>query len=397
VRSALWRVLLLVCFAANASAQSEPELRGLWVVRTGLVSPAAVDAVLDQASAGGINALFVQVRGRGDAFYVSRTSPRSVLLERQPAQFDPFARLIEGARARGMQVHAWVNILLSAHFGQPLPAGHVLREHPDWVMVPRSVASAGLAGSRPDLLERIARAARAEGDAEGYYLSPSAPGVPEYLEGVVREVVSRYPVDGVHLDFVRYPSPEYDYSRAALEAFHRLRGGHDLPAAGTAAWDEYRRSALTRVVERLVAAARAARPGIVVSGAVVADETQAVGHKFQAWPEWVSHGLFDALCPMAYTPDTRLFRQQVERARSLSGSAGRIWAGIGAYRLSVEGIVEKVAAARQVGVAGVVLFSHESLSPADWPRLRQQAFPDVVRAAGEAAGAPGAAAPVAPR
>ena len=100
--------------------------------------------MVDEAADAGFNALFVQVRGRGDAFYRSALVPRSVLLERQPREFDPLARLLARARARGLQVHAWVNVLLTAHFGQPLPRGHVLETHPEWAMVPRSAATAGL-------------------------------------------------------------------------------------------------------------------------------------------------------------------------------------------------------------------------------------------------------------
>src|SRR5262245_51775245 len=96
------------------------EMRGLWVVRTGLVSPEAVDRVVDEAARAGFNALFVQVRGRGDAFYASYLVPRSELLRGQRADFDPLGRLLARARERGLQVHAWVNVLLSAHFGVPL-------------------------------------------------------------------------------------------------------------------------------------------------------------------------------------------------------------------------------------------------------------------------------------
>ncbi len=74
---------------------------------------------MEQARAGGFNALFVQVRGRGDAFYNSSMVERSPLLAGQPASFDPLARLMEKARQRGMAVHAWVNVLLTSHFPNP--------------------------------------------------------------------------------------------------------------------------------------------------------------------------------------------------------------------------------------------------------------------------------------
>jgi uncharacterized lipoprotein YddW (UPF0748 family) len=369
---------LLVPSLPAAAAPASGELRGLWVVRTALVSPQAVDEAVDAAADAGINALFVQVRGRGDAFYRSALAPRSPLLERQPRDFDPFARLLARARARRMQVHGWVNVLLAAHFGQPLPRGHVLEKHPDWAMVPKSAATAALVASGSRRLRLVMEAGRSEGDVEGYYLSPSIPGVADHLDRVVRELVRAYRMDGLHLDFVRYPGPDFDYSRAALEGFRRVSGGSDLlggPARSPTEWDDYRRQVLTALVARLTDAARAEQPGLVLSAAVAPDEAEAVHHKFQDWPRWLSAGALTALCPMTYTPDSVLFRQQVESASERAGAASPVWAGIGAYRLDVAGIVEKVALARESGARGVVLFSHESLVPADLRRLRDEAFP----------------------
>jgi uncharacterized lipoprotein YddW (UPF0748 family) len=367
--------LLLLPVAVPAAAQTE--VRGVWIVRTALVSPEAVDKVVDDAASAGLNALFVQVRGRGDSFYRSSLAPRSPLLERQPKDFDPLRRLLVRARMRRLQVHAWVNVLLAAHFGQPLPRGHVLEKHPDWAMVPKSVATAALVARGERRLELIASAGRSEGDVEGYYLSPSYPGVAAHLEDVVREIVRAYPVDGLHLDFIRYPGPSFDYSRAALEGFRRSAGAADLlagPSQHPTAWDAWRRQVLTALTTRLADAARRERPGLVLSAAVAPDEAQAVNNKFQDWPAWVQAGVVAALCPMTYTPDSRLFTQQLEAMRERNGAGHPMWAGIGAYRLDVAGIVEKVTLARRAGAQGVVLFSHESLAPADLRQLGQQVF-----------------------
>jgi uncharacterized lipoprotein YddW (UPF0748 family) len=130
-----------------------------------------------------------------------------------------------------------------------------------------------------------------------------------------------------------------------------------------------------------VAAARAERPTVLVSAAVVPDENAAVSQKYQSWPRWLADGLLDALCPMTYTPDSRIFKVQVEQARSRMRPGQALWAGIGAYRLSVEGTIERIRAARESGASGVVVFSHESFATADLPRLRQEAFPGPARAA----------------
>ncbi len=362
-----------------AWAAARAEMRGLWVVRTGLVAPAVVDRVVDQAAEAGFNALFVQVRGRGDAFYDTRLAPRSPLLATQSADFDPLGRLLERARARGLAVHAWINVLLSAGFGAPLPAGHVLARHPEWAMVPRAAAAAAERVPRKGLLWLIRRHADADPDVEGYYLAPASAEVGAHLEAVARELVRGYPLDGLHFDFVRYPGRDFDYGPAALAAF---RGGATTgPAAlrralaDPAGFAESRRAALSALAARLASAAREERPGLTVSAAVVPDEAVALTQKFQDWPQWLARGVLDAVCPMAYTPDPRVFRQQVERAQALAGGRHPVWAGVGAYKLDLAGIVRHIRVARESGAAGVLLFSQESLRPGDLVRLRAEAFP----------------------
>jgi uncharacterized lipoprotein YddW (UPF0748 family) len=83
------------------------EVRALWVVRTTLTSPAAVRTMVGDAWQGGFNTLLVQVRGRGDAYYLSSLEPRAAALADQPRDFDPLALVLEEAHARGMTVHAW--------------------------------------------------------------------------------------------------------------------------------------------------------------------------------------------------------------------------------------------------------------------------------------------------
>jgi uncharacterized lipoprotein YddW (UPF0748 family) len=348
------RAALLAALGAfllgTTSARGE-ELRGLWVVRTGLVSPAAVDEVVDAAAAGGLNALFAQVRGRGDALYRSSLVPRSPLLAGAPQGFDPLAHLIARAGQRGLEVHAWVNVLLVAGLRGPLPEGHVVTRHPEWLMAGRRTAA-------PDP------------DLEGRYLSPSATGAVAHLEAVVRELVERYPLRGLHLDFIRYPGPGYDEKTPD------------------------RRAALTALTERLARTARAAQPGIVVSAAVVPDEPSAVHQKSQDWPNWLARGILDAVVPMAYTEEDRIFDAQITAARGHVSPRQFLWAGVGAYRLELKRVGERIAAARRAGAAGVVLFSHESLTPAALRELRSSweiPAPAAGTSAGRAVGGAGAA------
>jgi len=371
--------LAALLLAVLPAPEPPREMRGLWVVRTALVSPESVDRAVDEAAEAGFTALFVQVRGRGDAFYDSRVVARSPLLARQPAGFDPLARLIERARAKDLEVHVWINVLLAAGFAQAPAADHVVAQHPDWVMVPKSAAALALRPRAP-ILKLVKDAASKDPDVEGYYLSPASPGVSDHLEKVVREIVRGYPAAGLHLDFIRYPNKDFDYSRSALAAFGlRQKTKQPLSAAlkSPGTYAEFRREALSALAGRLAQAARQERPGLFISSAVVPDEAVALAQRFQDWPAWSARGVVDAIVPMTYTTDSRIYREQVAQARALvPGKA--LWAGVGSYRLPLDGTLEKIALARQAGANGVVLFSHESLqSPekaSDRRRLHDEAF-----------------------
>jgi uncharacterized lipoprotein YddW (UPF0748 family) len=123
-----------------------------------------------------------------------------------------------------------------------------------------------------------------------------------------------------------------------------------------------------------------------VSAAVVPDEAQAVEHKYQSWPVWAERRILDAVCPMVYTPDARLFRRQVESIRERIAGRQPVWAGVGAYRLALDETIARIRTARSSGVSGVVVFSHESFAPSELRRLREEAFPSV--AVGPAATSP---------
>jgi uncharacterized lipoprotein YddW (UPF0748 family) len=204
------------------------------------------------------------------------------------------------------------------------------------------------------------------------------PAAVDHVAGLVDEIVSAYAVDGVHLDYVRYPSPDFDYSRAALTAFRmhidrelspadRLRYGvrdmADLVGATDAfpaRWADFRRSRLNTLVMRVRTVVKTRRPGATFSAAVYPDPAEAASSRLQDWRMWLDNRLIDVVCPMAYTPDASVFATQIASVRQLAGEAP-VWAGIGAYRLSSTQTVANIETARRLGAAGIVLFSYDSL------------------------------------
>jgi uncharacterized lipoprotein YddW (UPF0748 family) len=366
----------------SVAANERGEIRALWVLRTSLVSPQAIEELVAAARDNGFNTLLVQVRGRGDAYYASAIEPRSTELQRQPLTFDPLATVLARGHAAGLSVHAWVNVnLISSAVDLPIARNHVVLRHPSWLMVPRDVAQdlARVQPESPAYVGRLARWTRTQLDEiEGLYASPAIPEAARHVESIVRDIATRYQVDGIHLDYARYPSARFDYSAATLAQFRSAirpklvpavrrdldaRERVDLfayPDALPAEWKEFRISRMTSLMSKLRAAVKSARPDALVTVAAAPDLDEAYNHKLQDWRGWLQAGIVDAVAPMAYTPEARRFADQIAAARDIVGGKG-IWAGIGAYRLTAEQTVENIHTARRLGTAGIVIFSYDSL------------------------------------
>ena len=358
-----------------------PETRALWVVRTTMSSPDSVRELVRRAKENGFTDLIVQVRGRGDAYYESSIEPRAEALTRQPADFDPLALTIEEAHREGIKVHAWINIYLVADLESlPTSRDHPIFRHPEWVMVPRGIATE-LYDVQPDrgvYLDRIIEFSRLNhNELEGLFVSPAHPGVKDNLYNIWMDIATRYDVDGLHFDYVRYPNPQYDYSRVSIERFRQeiekklttserrallaqfrrdpLLYIRRFPAA----YGEFQRAQVTELVSRIYSGVKSVKPNAIISAAVFANEEDAARSRFQDWKEWLRMGLLDVVCPMAYTPDTEDFRKQLITAMNLA-SGKRVWSGIGAYKQTAESAVEKIRAARDLGAQGFILFSYDS-------------------------------------
>jgi uncharacterized lipoprotein YddW (UPF0748 family) len=357
------------------------EVRALWVTRASLTSPASISSLVRSARDAGFNTLLVQVRGRGDAYYSAGIEPRPDGLLRQPHDFDPLQAVITRAKAEGLRVHAWVNVNLVASAADlPSSRSHVIYRKPEWLMVPRPLAvELARAGTRsPEFVGRLARWTRAQEDVEGLFTTPIVPDAAAHVVAVVDDLVSRYPLDGLHLDYIRYPGPDFDYGLGALRLFRE-----DIEPALTAEerrrfdprsigdlmtladtyperWAGFRRARLNALVIRIRTAVKTRRPGVLLSAAVFPDAAEASARRFQDWRFWVENRWIDVVCPMAYTPELDVFTSQIASAQQLAGGSP-VWAGIGAYRLTPTRTIEHIATARRLGAGGVILFSYDSL------------------------------------
>ncbi len=215
-----WKVALTAAFFIALTGLDGEELeplrvRGLWIVRDSMVDRKEIDAALTFARESGFNHVFVQVRGRGDAYYNSLLVPKSSLV--RDSRFDPLAYAVARGHELGLNVHAWVTTYLLWSARTPPETGsHAYHMHPEWL----EVDAGGNAHRDIDL-----SAPRNE-SFEGIYLSPVHPEVNGYLQTVFTEIILNYSVDGLHLDYCRFADLDHGYNEEGLDVF-RSRHGFD--------------------------------------------------------------------------------------------------------------------------------------------------------------------------
>jgi uncharacterized lipoprotein YddW (UPF0748 family) len=351
------------------------DIEYLWVLRDALIDPAGIPRIVERAHAMGVKGLLVQVVGRGDGWYRSDILPypEPILT---PGR-DPLGELLPLAHAAGLEVHAWVNCCLVWSAPQPpRDARHVLNAHPEWV--------ARMADGRP--MTRLTPAARERLRVEGVFLSPAHPGVRAWITDIVREIVTRYPVDGIQLDYIREPSVPIGFDPTTRARFAMEHGAdpdphvpdapfHRAPAAERpaleAAWAEFQNAQVTAIVQAVRDTLAAIRPGLPLSAAVLADTLTALKRNHQQWSAWLRDRLLDRAFAMCYAPQVPTVLAQLTSMSAQVGTA-RLVPGIAIYNTPPSIAAIKIKGARALGFPAIALYSYDSLwERVDlWDRLR---------------------------
>jgi uncharacterized lipoprotein YddW (UPF0748 family) len=202
--------LSVLLLSQTARAQRPPtapvtEMRGAWIATSFNIDwpsqpglpierqKMEFDSLLDVLKAMNMNAVFVQVRPCGDAMYRSPNVPWSKFLTGQQgvpppdSTYDPLQYMVQAAHSRRMEFHAWLNpyratLDLDTAALSPL---HPLRSLP--------------ANRKAQWFFRYGKR---------FYFNPANPSVQQYLVNVVKDIVLRYDIDGIHFDDYFYPYKE---------------------------------------------------------------------------------------------------------------------------------------------------------------------------------------------
>ena len=286
-------ILLFLCFfITNTQAQPKNEIRATWLTTIyGLdwptvkaTSPTTINKqkaelcrILDELKAANFNTVLLQTRLRGAVIYPSSIETYNETLTGKAGcspGYDALAFAIEECHKRGMECHAWI---VSIPLGKE---NHV-----------KALGNKSVTKKHPQICKRY------QGE---WFLDPGNPATKDYLFSIVKEIITGYDVDGIHLDYIRYPDRPNDFPDK--EMFRKYGNGKSL--------DSWRRDNITAIVRHLYQQVKQIKPWVKMSSSPVGKFKDTSHYPSGGWNAyhtvyqdaqgWLREGIQDILFPMMY-------------------------------------------------------------------------------------------------
>jgi uncharacterized lipoprotein YddW (UPF0748 family) len=356
-RSALWQQFPTDRF------QAQPEIRAMWLDRGTIVragSEQGLARIFDRMAQAGINTVFFETVNAGYTIYPSKVAPQQNPLIRG---WDPLAVAVKLAHERGMELHAWVWVFAAGNqrhneiVNKPRDyPGPVLAANPDWASFDNRGSMIPLGQGKP-------------------FFDPANPNLRRYLLKLYEEIVTRYQVDGLQLDYIRYPFQDpaadrtYGYGKAARQQFQQLYGVDPLKISPRQRdlwqkWTAFRTEQVSSFVAEVSQQLRQIRQNLILSVAVFPLPEGERIHKIQQhWEAWARRGDIDLIVPMTYALDTHRFGRLAQPwINSSQLGSTLLIPGIRLLNLPLIGAFDQIQLVRDLPVSGFALFATENLT-----------------------------------
>lgn len=338
---------------ALSTPSPKVESRVIWLDRGSIVSAGGVSGLrrlMQKLHQAGINVVYFETFNAGFPIYPSKLTRHNPLVR----NWDPLKVAVEEGHRLGMEVHAWVWVFAVGNkrhnplIGKsPEYAGPVLED----------------GGLMDDALRGRASNLSVDGRQHEYWLSPASPKARQFLLDLYREIVTEYAVDGVHLDYIRYPfqnrGTRMGYEPVSLERFRQATGlspdAGDYAARMWIAWKTHQVSSFVKEVSDTL---KGMRPELKISAAVfpMRRESRIVAIQ-QDWETWIDNGWVDSISPMSYTRDVNKLKGLFDYVQSSSQKRTLVYPGIAIGRLDGGQLVSQLEALREKGGLGATLFA----------------------------------------
>ncbi len=337
----------------------ESELKGVWV-RPVEKTSFEIERTLNEMQKMGINSVFLETYYHGKTIFPSAVMKKYGFYEQNPefCDVDILAVWVAQAHKRNIKVHIWFE---SFYIGNSLPLGdvkNILTVKPNW-------------GNKDKLNYQSVVPVAHSLEHNGYFLDPANPEVTQFLTELIQEVCAKYDIDGINLDYVRYPASAKpsnisyertnwgytDYARNEFKTKY-LTDPVDIiyktPMWDT--WSQYRRDKVSKYVADISDLVK--NRNVMLSTVIFPSEENGLETKQQDWQKWSQENYVNAFTPLILTADYGLSNEMIKNIKKRSSSKTELYPGlfIAFMGADSEDLLKQIHVARNQQAAGIVLF-----------------------------------------
>jgi uncharacterized lipoprotein YddW (UPF0748 family) len=329
----------------------------------------AIGQTLDDLKKAGLNTVFLETYYHGMTIFPSKTfSEYGISPTQRPEfrQFDALKTWLDEAHKRGMQVHVWFQTFYAGN-KQLQPLGPVLSKYPQWANIQYSALKE--TQPTPSTME-----------PGGYFLDPANPEVQKFLLALIQEIVTTYPVDGLQLDYIRYPAsfpPErysylkttWGYTPYAREQFQKQYAVDPITLKPEMTeqwqlWNQYKVAQVSSFVQQASQLVRQKAPKVVLSAAIFPGGPETLAQKHQDWASWGNQGWLDMIVPMTLTGSVSVVENDTRNVINRTNRKVAVITGIFSpfNGLPAERLLDQISAAKNMGAKGIGIFDSAHLT-----------------------------------
>ncbi len=295
------KIVIFTIFSILFSCEiSFAKSRALWATAWEINSQEKVVEVVKLAYTYNFDAIFAEIRYRADALYIpnksdstySNPEKRSYFLEDSDNDFDPFEYLLTLSHLFHIKVYGWITtFVVTPNTVDRLPESHIYFQHPDWITC------------KKDFTPMNTNA------PAGAFLDPGIDKAKDYTKNIILDIISNYNLDGIILDYVRYPYIDYGYNPTAVQKFETdVKNGFQPDD-----FSLWRQEQLTNFVKDIGRKIKNVKPDITFAITVKPEYDKAKKYYFQNWKKWLKNDNLDFVCLMIYTKSDIEFERIVDR------------------------------------------------------------------------------------
>ncbi len=359
-------IILIIIIISTVLHSQIRETRAVWIATNYRLDwpPTTFDAekqkkslvdFFDNLKEKNFNTVFFQVRFNGTVLFKSSFEPISPYINGEvdgDVSYDPFQFAIEQAHKHGLEIHAWINTNLvftgNENFILTNP-NHIAQRKPEWIVEYKN------------------------SNEKSFWLDVGLPEVRTYLSDLISEMVENYDVDGINLDYIRYPGKNID------DDFSFQVHGKGLHR------DEFRRNNINSLVKEIYEKVKSLRPEIKVGASPIGVYRKLKGMiSWESYSDlyqdsylWLKEKYVDYLSPQIYWSLDDNPKFDLLAKDWVDNSNGRnIVLGIGAFKENVKSEIEDmINLSRKLKAGGVSFFRYENIKDYNFNSFTNKSLP----------------------